>query len=413
MAQLSLWDELQWRGFFFQCTNERDLRSYLEDDKRVIYAGFDPTGKSLHIGHFVPLLLLSHFGKHGHTPIVLTGGGTAKIGDPSGKTSSRPLLSAEDLADNSHALFTQAQNVMATLGCPHAQMRNNAQWLDELSFIDFIRDIGSHFSVSRMLSFDAYKNRLEGGLTFLEFTYQLLQAYDFLHLHDKHGCTIQAGGADQWANIVAGCDLIRRVRQKEVFGYTVPLITRADGAKMGKSEKGAVFFDPSLTPPFDFYQYWRNVSDADAYRFLKMYTILPKEEIERFEKASGEALNEAKELLAYTVTEMVHGREAAQSMQQAARAAFGGRDSDDAAQPRFAVPRAKVAAGLTFADLYVDSGLASSKSEARRLIAQGGARIGDALITDENEQLQEHHFAHGNPLLRSGKKKFVRLMLEE
>lgn len=296
----TLWETLTWRGFYYQCTNELLLQKKFESETVTAYVGVDPTAESLHIGHFVPLYLLCHLAQAGHKPIVVLGAGTAKIGDPSGKISERCLLQNEELQHNTRTIKKQIQNIFARLQV-EAQYLDNSDWLDELLYIDFMRTIGRHFSVNRMLSFETYKKRLETGLSFLEFNYQLLQSYDFLHLFENYNCHLQCGGADQWANIVAGSELIRRIHGKETVGFTLPLITRADGSKMGKTEEGAIFVDPALTSTFDFFQYWRNADDSDLIKFLKLYTFLPRTEINLYLNLKAEQLNLIKEILAFNV----------------------------------------------------------------------------------------------------------------
>ncbi len=409
---MTVWEELKERGFLFQCTNEKELEKKLSKEKITIYAGFDPTASSLHIGHFIPLLALAHFGRYGHTPIILIGSGTTRVGDPSGKTEARPMLFNDELNKNAQYIFDQASHIMKALNVTPV-MKNNENWLCSIKYIDFLRDVGQHFSVSRMLSFDTYKNRLEGGLSFLEFSYQLLQAYDFLHLYKYNTCHLQIGGADQWANIVAGVDLIRRIHRVEVFGYTHPLIVRSDGAKMGKTEEGAIFFDRKLTSVYDFYQYWRNVDDKDVVRFIKLYTFLPLEQVKMFENYQGAELNPLKKLLALTITGMVHGETEAKKAAETAEAVVYGEETGEHIHAEHVVTPREIEDGIFLVDLYVKSKLCASKSEARRLIAQKGARIGENLILDENMILQEKHFTEGCTFLKYGKKRFIKIVSTE
>jgi tyrosyl-tRNA synthetase len=356
----------------------------------------------------VPFFAFRHLRAAGHRGIALIGGGTSRIGDPSGKTSMRQMLDYEKLDENA-ASITRQLDAFLNFDGQNAFTANNKDWLAELNYIDFLRDIGRHFSVNRMLSFEAYRLRMETGLSFLEFNYQLLQSYDFLQLFRKHGCRLQIGGDDQWGNIVAGSDLIRRIDGAEVFGLTFPLITTADGKKMGKTEKGALFLDPSITSPYDFFQYWRNVQDADIRRFLLMFTFLSVEECTAL-TAEGTSPNNAKERLAWEVTALIHGRDAANRALAGARASFGGSGGDKSAVPTVSLAMDKFDAGYNIVDLFTDAGLCSTKSEARRLVQQGGAFVscddeGFVAITDPkavvgfSEEL----------VLRAGKKRTLRL----
>ena len=341
----------------------------------VFYVGCDPTGPSLHIGHMVPFFAYRHLRDAGHRGIALMGEGTARIGDPSGKTETRKMLSYEQLDKNAGSIRAQLARFVGGFDGKTALTANNKDWLGNLNYIDFLREIGVHFSVNRMLSFEAYKMRLETGLSFIEFNYQLLQSYDFLELYRRYGCRLQIGGDDQWGNIVAGADLIRRIEGAEVYGMTFPLVTTSDGKKMGKTEKGALFLDPSITSVYDFFQYWRNIQDADIRRFLLMFTFLPVEEIDGI-TGPGKNPNEAKERLAWEMTALIHGKDEADKAMAGAKAAFGGGEGGDrSAMPRSQLSRAKFEAGYNVVDLFCDAGLASSKSEARRLVEQGGAFV--------------------------------------
>ena len=368
-------ETLKERGFFQQCTDAEGLSKAMDEGPVTFYVGTDPTGPSLHVGHMVPLFALRHLRSAGHRGIALIGGGTARIGDPSGKTEMRKMLTYEQLDANAASISAQ-MNRFIGFDDATAFTDNNKHWLANLNYIDFLRDIGRHFSVNHMLSFDAYKRRLETGLSFIEFNYQLLQSYDFLELYRRHGCRLQIGGDDQWGNIVAGIELIRRVEGAEVYGLTFPLVTTADGKKMGKTEKGALFLDPSLTSPYDFFQYWRNVQDADLLRFLLMYTFLPASECRAF-VAPGANPNEGKERLAYEITALIHGRDEADKALSGARAAFGG-GGDKSAMPTAELLLARFKSGYNIVDLFADAGLAPTKSEARRLVQQGGAFVSPA-----------------------------------
>jgi tyrosyl-tRNA synthetase len=379
----------------------------------TFYEGCDPTGTSLHIGHMVPYFGIRHLLAAGHKAIVLVGGGTARIGDPSGKTEMRKILSYEQIDANVAAISAQLGRFFGAEG-ERIQWANNKDWLANLNYIDFLRDIGSHFSVNRMLSFEAYKLRMETGLSFIEFNYQLLQSYDFLQLYKLFGCRLQIGGDDQWGNIVAGIDLIRRIESAETFGLTFPLVTTSDGKKMGKTEKGAVFLDAAITSPYDFFQYWRNVQDTDVRRFLLMFTFLPIEECERL-CASGTNPNEAKERLAWEVTALIHGQAEADKALSGAQAAFGGGGDKDA-MPQLRLAADKFAGGYNIVDLFFDAGLVPTKSEGRRLVQQGGAfvslaggelaAIGDVATTLGADALD----ADGELLLRAGKKRYCRVI---
>ncbi len=398
---------LRERGFVEQISDEAALAARLNQGAVVFYAGFDPTASSLHVGHYIPLLAMAHLARAGHQGIAVLGGGTAMVGDPSGKTEMRQLITPEVIDANRVGIEGQVRRIIG----PSAQVVNNGDWILPLNYIAFLRDIGRHFSVNRMLSAEAYKIRLEKGLSFIEFNYQLLQAYDFLALNERFNCVLQIGGDDQWGNIVAGIDLIRRVRQQESFGLTFPLLTTASGAKMGKTAAGAVWLDPGLTSPYDFFQYFVNVDDRDVVRFLKLLTFEPLEEIRRFETTAGADLREAKRLLAHAVTTIVHGRGLADEVQGAARAAFGGgATGDESALPTVNVDQARLLSGLKIVDLIAESGLAPSKSAARRLIEQGGVRVGERKITSVDDVLTEADVADGASLLHVGKKHVRRLV---
>lgn len=407
---------LRERGFVKQCTNEELLKKYLDTETVTFYCGFDPTGPSLHAGHMIPLFAMAHLQQAGHRAIPLVGGGTARIGDPSGKTEMRKILSYEQIKSNGEAIGRQIGRFIDFSG-DKAKMLDNTEWLSGLNYIDFLRDIGRHFSVNRMLSFETYKMRLETGLSFIEFNYQLLQSYDFLVLYQREGCKLQIGGDDQWGNIVAGADLTRRVEGEEVIGLTFPLVTRADGKKMGKTEKGAVFLDPEMTPVFEFFQYWRNVPDADVGKFLLLYTFLPAEEAKELGALEGQEINKGKERLAYELTKIVHGKEEADKALEAARAAFstGGGDApgtDRESIPSIEIPSAELESGIGILDLFARTTLCGSNSEARRLVQQGGAVVNDEKITDTKTVIDSSHVKDGELLLRAGKKRYFRVIVK-
>lgn len=394
------------RGFFQQCTDAEALSALMDKGPITFYTGTDPTGGSLHIGHLVPQFAVRHLRDAGHIGIALLGGGTGRIGDPSGKTEMRKMLDYQQLDENVEKIKAQLDRFIGFDG-KTAFAENNKNWLADLNYIDFLRDIGSCFSVNKMLSFEAYKIRMETGLSFLEFNYQLLQSYDFLMLHQKHHCCLQIGGDDQWGNIVAGVDLVRRKTGGEVFGLTFPLITRSDGKKMGKSEKGALFLNKEMTPVFDFFQYWRNVDDADVRRFMLLFTFLPIEEVDRI--CAGN-INEAKERLAWEVTKEIHGKDEADTALAGAKAAFGG-GGDKTAMPTVKINRSVFEQGISIVDLFVQSGLCATKSDARRLIEQGGALVTGKSVTDFKTVITAATLDEaGELILRAGKKRFSRIV---
>ncbi|UTY23228.1 tyrosine--tRNA ligase [Treponema denticola] len=397
---------LQERGFIQQCTDLQALSDRMDKGQIAFYTGIDPTGSSLHIGHMVPIFALKHLCSEGHKGAVLVGGGTSRIGDPSGKTEMRKMLSYDELDKNAASIQKQIEKFLAE-DIKNVRFVNNKDWLADLNYIDFLRDIGSHFSVNKMLSFEAYKKRMETGLSFLEFNYQLLQSYDFLMLNQNYNVELQIGGDDQWGNMVAGSDLIRRKGGGEVFALTFSLVTRADGQKMGKSEKGALFLDPALLSPYDFFQYWRNTADADAEKFMLLFTFLPIEEIKSV--CAGD-INKAKERLAFEVTALIHGKEEAEKALEGARAAFSGGGNKDA-MPTANLSLSKLNEGIGVLDLFAEAGLASTKSDARRLIEQGGAFINEEKISDIKALIGKEKLDKDNEMiLRAGKKRFMRII---
>ena len=405
-----VFDTLQARGFVQQVTHPEVLRQRLSTERLTFYIGYDPTAQSLHIGNLLTIMAMVHMQRAGHRPLVIVGGGTAMVGDPSGKTEMRQMLSQDTIAQNAEALRAQLQRYLALAGENGAIVVNNADWLAELKYIDFLRDIGRHFSVNRMLTFEAYKQRMETGLSFLEFNYQLLQAYDFLVLFQRYGCVLQMGGDDQWGNMVAGVDLIRRVADGEAFALTFPLLTTASGQKMGKTAAGAVWLDAALTSPYAFYQFWINVDDRDVQRFLNYYTLLPLAEITRLGALQGAALRQAKEALAFEVTALTHGVDAARAAQNTARALFDG-EGELAGVPETAMPQMRLAAGVPVVDLFVETGLAASKSAARRLIQQGGASLNGARLANLEAVVTSADLHDGTLLLRAGKKHYHRVVV--
>ncbi|RKX92603.1 MAG: tyrosine--tRNA ligase [Spirochaetes bacterium] len=408
-------DVLKERGFVKQCTDFDKLDECMSKEQISFYVGVDPTGKSLHVGHMVPLFAMAHLQRAGHRPLAVVGGGTALIGDPSGKTEMRKIQSVEQIQQNADSIKKQLGRII-DFSDDKALLLNNYEWLGNLNYIEFLRDIGRHFSVNRMLSFETYKMRLETGLSFIEFNYQLLQSYDFLVLNQEYNCKLQIGGDDQWGNIVAGVDLTRRVEGNEVYGLTFPLVTRADGKKMGKTEKGAVFLDPDMFSPYEYFQYWRNVADADVEKFLMLFTFLPAEEVKELGKLKDKEINRAKEVLAYEQTKIIHGEEAAGKAKEAARSAFsaaGAAVQDKSAIPSIELKREELEKGINVMDLFSLTELCSSKSEARRLVSQGGASVNGNKITDINTTVDTSYEEEGELLLKAGKKRYFRVLINE
>lgn len=400
-------DVLQERGFVEQVSDVEGLRSALESPL-TFYIGYDPSAASLHAGSLLTIMAVAHLQRLGHRPIVVVGGGTGMIGDPTGRTEMRQLMAVDDIAENVEAIRRQLSHYI-DFGEDRAIIVNNAEWLMKLGYIEFLRDIGQHFSVNRMLATEAYRQRFERGLSFIEFNYQLLQAYDYLYLYRTYGCRLQMGGNDQWGNILAGVDLIRRIEGVETYALTFPLLTTASGAKMGKSAAGAVWLQAELMAPYDFYQYWINVEDADVGRFLKLYTFLPLEQITELTSVEGSALREAKQVLAYEVTRLAHGTEAAEQAREASRALFGGQGERDAI-PSTTILKNDLEQGILAVDLFVSAGLTRSKSDARRLVQQGGAYVNDEPVQDVEALITDADLDRGEILLRAGKKRFHRIV---
>ena len=400
---------LRERGFIQQISDESGLAALLRQGPVPYYCGFDPTAPSLHVGSMIPLMALAHLARAGHRPIAVLGGGTALVGDPSGRTELRQMLTVETIKSNRDQIEPQVRRFLGATG-ERALVLDNAEWLVPLNYLEFLRDIGRHFSVNRMLAAEAYRLRLEKGLSFIEFNYQLLQAYDYLVLYRRYGCVLQVGGDDQWGNILAGTDLVRRLHQAETYALTFPLITTASGAKMGKTAAGAVWLSAERTSPFDFYQYFVNVDDRDVIRFLKLLTFLPLDEIQRFAALEGAELRAAKQALAAAVTEVVHGKEEAEKAQKAAQAAFGGAGTGDLV-PTFPITPAAVTAGLKIVDLLHAAGLAASKSVARRLIEQGGVKLGERKVTSVDDLIRPEEIASDGTLLHAGKKHLRRIVV--
>jgi len=396
------------RGFIEQVTDEASLRDRL-GSPMTCYAGFDPTADSLHVGHLLPVMALAHMQRCGHRPIVLVGGGTALIGDPSGKNEMRQILSREEVQKNAAGIKDQLSRYISFDSFESAVCLNNADWLTSLNYIDFLRDIGRHFSVNRMLAAESYRARLETGLNFIEFNYMLLQSYDFLYLYRNHDCMLQIGGNDQWGNIVAGIDLIRRVAGGESFGLTFPLITTATGSKMGKTETGAVWLDPDRTSPYNYYQFWINTDDRDVERFLKYFTLLPLEDI-RVEVDRG--IRKAKELLAFEATRLSHGESAAQLARQAARSAFYGEGDNLDSLPSTTIKKSVFQTGMPAFILFAQVGLCASRAAARRLIGDGGAYVNGHRLDSFEDSITLDHCRDGVIVLRAGKKRFHKVVVD-
>lgn len=404
---MSVFDELQRRGYIKQLTHEDEIKKALTEEKVTFYIGFDPTADSLHVGHFIAMMFMAHMQRAGHKPIALVGGGTAMIGDPSGKTDMRSMLSREDIEKNIVGIKKQMEKFI-DFSDDKALLLNNADWLMNLNYVDFLRDIGVHFSVNNMLRAESIKQRLEKGLSFLEFNYMLMQGYDFLYLNQNHGCTMQLGGDDQWSNMLAGIDLVRRKERKTAFAMTCTLLTNSEGQKMGKTVNGTLWLNPEKTPVYDFYQYWRNVDDRDVVKCLKLLTFVDINEIERIEALEGQDINEAKKLLAYEVTKLVHGEEEADKAKSAAEALFGG-GTDLSNVPTIEITRTDLE--KTLLEILLAGGVFPSKAEGRRNMEQGGVSIDEEKITDLQHKLKEEDFKEDYVLVKKGKKKIYRVLL--
>ncbi|OPL07547.1 MAG: tyrosine--tRNA ligase [delta proteobacterium ML8_F1] len=409
MMSKNVLDVLTERGFLEQLTHPEEIRELLDKEKVTFYIGFDPTADSLHIGHYIQIMVMSIMQQHGHRPIALLGGGTTMVGDPSDRTGMRQMMTFETINHNAMQ-FKKVFEKFLDFSEGKAIMVNNADWLMELNYIEFLREVGIHFSVNRMLSAEAYKNRMERGLTFLEFNYMIMQAYDFLVLSEKYDCKMQFGGNDQWSNILAGTELIRKKNQKDAFGMTFTLLTNSEGKKMGKTEKGALWLDAAKTSPYDFYQYWRNVDDADVKTCLSLLTFIPMEEVNALSALEGSDINKAKERLAYEVTEMVHGTTAAKEAQSAARALFAG-GADLSNVPTVQIEAQRVAKGVNLVEFMVEKEIIQTKSEGRRLIEQRGIYLGDQTLETHEALLKTGDFKDGFVMLRKGKKKYYRIEL--
>ncbi len=404
---MGIYEELQARGLIAQVTDEKEIRELINGGGARFYIGFDPTADSLHCGHFMALCLMKRLQMAGNKPVVLVGGGTGYIGDPSGRTDMRNMLTPETIQHNCECFKRQMERFI-DFGEDKAILVNNADWLLDLKYVDLLREVGACFSVNNMLRAECYKQRMEKGLSFLEFNYMIMQSYDFYHLSEKYGCNMQFGGDDQWSNMLGGTELIRKKTGKDAYAMTITLLLNSEGKKMGKTQSGAVWLDPEKTSPFDFYQYWRNVGDADVLKCIRMLTFLPLEEIDKMDGWEGSQLNKAKEILAYELTTLVHGKEEADKAQEAARALFGG-GGNNANMPTFTLTDADFTdGGINIMDLLVKAGLCPSKGEARRLVQQGGVTAKDEKISDIATTFPASDF-DSEFILRKGKKVFVKI----
>lgn len=408
---MGVFEELKGRGMIAQMTNEEQVRHLLNEEKIKFYIGFDPTADSLHVGHFVQVMVMSHMQKAGHTPIALFGGGTGMIGDPSGKTDMRKMLTRETIEYNI-SRFKEQMSKLIDFSDGKAIMVNNADWLMNLNYVEFLREVGVHFSVNRMLAAECYKQRLERGLSFFEMNYMIMQSYDFLTLNRKYDCVMELGGDDQWSNIIGGVELCRRADNKDVYGMTFALLQTSDGRKMGKTEKGAVWLDPDKTSPYEFFQYWRNVDDADVIKCMKLLTFMPLEEIAEYEKLSGSELNAAKEKLAFEVTSLIHGKDEAEKALTAAKALFT-KGAADANMPSTEITEDDLSDGkVGILDLMMKAKLAPSKGEARRLVQQGGVSVDDEKVADIAFSLSRDDFSKGYIVIKKGKKVYHKIILK-
>ena len=408
---MTLYDELVARGLIAQVTDEEEIKELINNGKATFYIGFDPTADSLHVGHFMALCLMKRLQQAGNKPIALIGGGTAMIGDPSGRTDMRQMMTPETIQHNCDC-FKKQMSRFIDFSDGKALMVNNADWLMDLNYIDVLREVGAHFSVNRMLTAECYKQRMEKGLSFLEFNYMIMQSYDFYTLFQKYGCNMEFGGDDQWSNMLGGTELIRRKLGKDAYAMTINLLLNSEGKKMGKTQSGAVWLDPEKTSPFDFFQYWRNVSDSDVLKCIRMLTFLPLEEIDAMESWEGAQLNQAKEILAFELTKLVHGEEEATKAREASHALFaGGRDS--AHMPTVELSAADFAEGdLDILALLVKTELAPSRSDARRAVEQGGVSVADAKVTDIKTSYSADSFGADGLVVKRGKKKFVKVLVK-
>ncbi|EOU1714668.1 tyrosine--tRNA ligase [Clostridium perfringens] len=400
-------DTLMERGYIKQFTHEAETRELLEKEKVTFYIGFDPTADSLHVGHFIAMMFMAHMQKAGHRPIALIGGGTATIGDPSGKTDMRKMMTNETIAHNVSCIKKQMEKFI-DFSDDKAILVNNADWLLNQNYVEFLREVGVHFSVNRMLSAECFKQRLERGLSFLEFNYMLMQGYDFYVLNKKYNCKMELGGDDQWSNMIAGVELVRKKSQESAYAMTCTLLTNSEGQKMGKTVNGALWLDPEKTSPYEFYQYWRNVNDADVEKCLKLLTFIPMDEVRRLSSLEGSQINEAKKVLAFEVTKLVHGEEEATKAQQAAEALFG-KGGDMSNVPTYEMGKDKLGAELL--DILVEAEIVPSKAEGKRLVKQGGLSLNGEKVSDFKKTLEEADFENGEVLIKRGKKNYNKIVL--
>ncbi len=408
---MGVYEELQARGLIAQVTNEEEIRKMVNEGRAVFYIGFDPTADSLHVGHFMALCLMKRLQMAGNKPIALIGGGTGMVGDPSGRSDMRTMMTVETIQHNCDC-FKKQMSRFIDFSDGKALMVNNADWLMDLNYIDVLREVGAHFSVNRMLTAECYKQRMEKGLSFLEFNYMIMQSYDFYTLYQKYGCNMEFGGDDQWSNMLGGTELIRRKLGKDAYAMTINLLLNSEGKKMGKTQSGAVWLDPNKTSPFDFFQYWRNVSDADVLKCIRMLTFLPLEEIDAMESWEGAQLNQAKEILAFELTKLVHGEEEANKAKEASHALFAG-GGDSAHMPTLELTAADFADGdLDILALLVKAELAPSRSDARRAVQQGGVSVADEKVTDIQTTYGADAFGADGLVVKRGKKKFVKIVLK-
>lgn len=408
---MSVFDELKRRGLIAQMTHEEEIKKLLETEKVTFYIGFDATADSLHVGHFLQLMVMAHMQRAGHRPIALLGTGTTMVGDPTGKTDMRKMLTKEEIQHNAEC-FKRQMSKFVDFSDGKAMMLENGDWLLNLNYLDFLREVGVHFTVNKMLTAECFQSRMEKGLTFLEFNYMLMQSYDFLKLYRDYGCMLELGGNDQWANIIGGIELIRRAEHKEAYGMTFTLLTTKEGKKMGKTEGGAVWLDPEKTSPYEFFQYWRNVSDDDVINCLKLITFVPIEEIEAMESWEGQQLNQAKERLAYEVTKLVHGPEEANKAMEAARALFAKNAHSDDMPTTFLSASDIGVDGIGIIDLLMKAQLVPSRGEARRLILQGGISVDDQKVEGIEKTVTTDDFRKGHVIIKKGKKVFHKVTLE-
>ena len=408
---MTIYDELVARGLIAQVTDEKEIKELINNGKATFYIGFDPTADSLHVGHFMALCLMKRLQMAGNKPIVLIGGGTAQIGDPSGRTDMRQMMTTETINHNVEC-FKKQMSRFIDFGEGKAIMVNNADWLMDLNYVDVLREVGAHFSVNRMLTAECYKQRMEKGLSFLEFNYMIMQSYDFYTLYQKYGCNMEFGGDDQWSNMLGGTELIRRKLGKDAYAMTINLLLNSEGKKMGKTQSGAVWLDPEKTSPFDFFQYWRNVADSDVLKCIRMLTFLPLEEIDAMESWEGAQLNQAKEILAFELTKLVHGEEEAAKAREASHALFAG-GGDSAHMPTVELSSADFADGdMDILSLLVKTELAPSRSDARRAVEQGGVSVADEKVTDIKTAYNADSFGADGLVVKRGKKKFVKVIVK-